>query len=174
MGLSPALAKKIAEAKASASGNRIKEGMYVLELLKVICEQKFKGTMFIAEMLVRESAAISDKVEPNKVGTTCSIAYNLDGGGKAGEAAKSNTKKFVCALFGLDLECDGDEFTEKLSHILDDKQPARGMLISCETVRQEIQTGKMAGTEGVFPRFEHVDQTDKEITERRKALDAEK
>lgn len=174
MGISPALAKKIADAKTSVSGNRIKDGEYELLVRKIICESKYKGTMFIVEFDVVDSAPTHEKIAPNAPGTECSVAFSLDAPGPGGDAAKSNAKQFLLGLLGLE---DGEaDFMEKLVEYCDDDQPGRGMLVNCATYRKTINSGKNAGTEGCYPRFAQATEgnSDKEIAARRKKLDADK
>lgn len=172
MALSKDLAKKIADAKTSGSGNRIKKGVYELEVTKVMCDKKYNGTMFIAEMNVLESEAADEKVTPNQPGTTCSVAFNLDKGGAAGDAAMGNTKQFVCALRGLDPEtATSEEFLAALEDVVSERQPDRGRVVGCETIDKEIRTGKSAGTVGCFPKFLHVKQAPADVKARREALD---
>lgn len=178
MALSQAAAERIGKAKTSESGNRIKEGSYVLIVKKITCSTKFSGTFYIPEFDV-VAAEKTGANEPNKEGTDCSCAWDMNGKGKSGEAAKGNIKQFVAALLGIPVE-DEDQITAECGKYAGEteKDPdcfrARGMLIECETRRQRIQSGPNAGTEGVFPRFKHVEQTEEEIAERRKDLDNRK
>lgn len=186
MAMSPALAKKIAEAKMSSGGINIRDGAYVFIVKRVMCESKFKGTFFIVEFEVHEATKILvvDKdgrtldVEPNKVGTSCSVAFGVEQPGKAGQAAQSNTKQFVCGIYGLDDKTTSEEkFAELASKITQDDQPARGMMVIAETYRKITQSGPNAGKEGTYPRFFPVGEPDnspEQIAERRARLDAEK
>ncbi len=183
MAISPALAKKIAEAKTSgARGDRITDGEYVHIVDALICDQMFSGTNFIPELIVLEPEKIRDDVEPNKKGSTVSCAWPVDGSGPAGEAAKGNIKQFICALFDIP-ESDQEKFIE---HLLKYSGPkgspestrARGMVIHTKTRRSTIKTGKNAGKEGCFPHFTHLSKeqgnSEAEIAERRKEIESKK
>src|SRR5262249_41157913 len=155
-----ALAKRIAEAKTSKGGVRIKDGEYVFLVKRIICESKYTGLMFIAELEVVESLKSDDPnaakdVEPNAPRTECSQAWALDGSGPAGDAAKSNTKQFLLALLGLPESTAPDDFVKNLGEYsgetgTPESVKARGMLVACSTRREPIKSGKSAGTMGCF------------------------
>jgi hypothetical protein len=176
--LSGALAKKIAEARATAGGNRIKDGSYVFVVRKIILDEKFKGNFFIAEFDVLMSASVRDDVEPNKVGTDCSMALNLD----TNKSTPGNMKQFFCALLGKeDGELQGQDYLKEVAKYVDDDQPGRGMLIEATTYRKTTLTGPNAGKEGTYPRFATVsteadeggmDNSAARIKARRAELDA--
>lgn len=182
MALSEALAKKIANAKVSGAGNRITDGDYVLMVKQIICEQKYKGTFYIPEFEVVESAKTHPTVEPNVKGSDCSCAFDIEAAGAKGEAARSNAKQFVCALLGLDEEKVSEaDFIAKAGEYAGGKGTpdalrARGMYVACTTFRNTIKTGPNAGKEGAFPRFSHVGSehgnTAAEVARRREALDS--
>lgn len=178
MAINQAAAKRIADAKTSSAGNRIKEGNYVLVVKRIFCGPKYKGTYFIPEFDVVASEKTGD-VEPNRPGTDCSCAWQLDASGNSGEAARGNIKQFVAALKNISVD-DGDAVMAAAGENAGERESdpdclrARGTLIECETVRKRITTGPNAGTEGCFPRFKYVEQTSDEVAERRKKLDADK
>jgi len=184
MAMSPALAKKIADAKSSIGGINIRDGEYVFIVKRVLCESKFTGTYFIVEFEVKEAMKVDvvDKdgkvldITPNKENSSCSVAFGVEAQGKAGQAALSNTKQFVCGLYGLDdKSTDEEEFMRRANDLTSDDQPARGMLVHCVTYRKVTQSGKNAGKEGTYPRFfplgEGEGNTAGEISDRRTALD---
>lgn len=167
MTVTQALLKKIAEAKATAGGNLIRDGLYVFVIRKLILDQKFKGTCFIAELEVVESAVAVEGVEPNKPGSACSYVLNLD----TNVSAPGNMKQFVLAL--LDLPEDStpaEKLMKEIGKLVGDDQPARGRLIGDETYRKTIQTGKNAGQPFTGHRWTHVDQDDKDVASRRAAM----
>lgn len=176
--LSGALAKKIADARATAGGNQIKDGSYVFLIRKIILDEKFKGNFFIVEFDVVMSAAQRDDVEPNKVGTDCSMALNLD----TNKSAPGNMKQFFCALLGKeDAELQGEAYLDEVAKYTGDEQPGRGMLIEATTYRKVTLTGPNAGKEGTYPKFAHVsaeadengmDNTSARVKTRRGELDA--
>jgi hypothetical protein len=168
-----AIFQKIASAKASGGGNLIRDGRYEFTILKLLLEDKFNGTCFIAEMLVESAGEVEQGVEPNRVGSTCSYVVNFDGEGKL--SAPGNVKLFVLALLnkGED-ELDADQIADITEKLVAPSQPARGMRIADETYRKTIRSGKNAGKPFTAHRWKHVDgQTDESINERRKQLDAE-
>lgn len=170
MGISPALAKKIAEARASAGGNNIKDGQYVMVVKKLLVDQKFKGTFFVAEFDVVDSDKTHATVEPNLPGTDCSIALNLD----SNVSAPGNMKQFFLGLFNKDeATVDSKELVELISKNTGDDQPARGMLVECATYRKVTKTGVNAGKEGVYPKWSPASEGNSpaEIAARRKSLD---
>ena len=173
MGLSREIADRIKNAKMAGQGTPIRDGVYVLEIKKMICDNLFSGNMYITEFVVRECERVRPDIEPNAVGSTCSTAYNLDLTGKAGEATFGNVKNEVLAVLGkTEADLQNLDLFEELKRLNSPEQPTRGMLVGCETRRQKIQSGKNAGTEGVFPRFMYIKQTAAEIAERRKAQES--
>jgi hypothetical protein len=171
MGMSPALLKKIAEARATAGGNNIKDGEYVLLVKKIIVDSKFKGTTFIAEFDVVDCEKTHATVEPNPKGTDCSIALNLD----TNVLAPGNMKQFFLGLLGLDeATTPAAKLGEEMSKYTADDQPGRGMLIECSTYRKVTKTGPNAGKEGVYPRWYPASEgnSSAEVAARRKVLDA--
>ncbi len=179
MPMDPKLAKKIADAKTSKSGNNIKDGDYVLQLEKLICDEKYTGTMFIAEFSVVASDKTHETIEPNKPGSKCSVAFGIGAAGDKGSAALSNAKQLVCSVFGLE-EDDSEGFNQKCAeYVGKEDEPAfntkaAGYLLTCSTYRKKTQKGPNAGKEGCYPRFGHVDaesgNSPSEIAERRSAL----
>lgn len=172
MGISAALAKKIAEARATAGGNNIKDGQYVMLLKKSFVDDKHKGTMFIAEFDVVDCEKTHPTIEPNQKGTDCSIALNLS----TNVSAPGNMKQFFLGLLNLDeATVDQKELMAKIEEYTSEKQPGRGMLIECSTYRKVTKTGPNAGKEGVYPRWYPVSAEDgnspAEIKTRRAELD---
>lgn len=121
-----ALAEQIAKAKANKSGNFIRDGGYLFEVLKLEADKKFKGNTFIAELKVLESRKTNPNVDPNPVGTTCAYITNLDD--KYG-LGMGNMKAFVMALYGVPEE---EVTVDVLCEVTSDKQPATGMKIRDE------------------------------------------
>lgn len=168
--MNTAILSKIANAKATAGGNIIKDGKYLFTLMNIICEQKFGGTMFIVEMLVDEAQAVFPGVEPNKPGTMASYVVNLD----KNVSAAGNAKAFVLALLGYkesDVAMD-DDFIAALAELTSANQPARGMRIADETFRKEIRSGKNAGSPFTAHRWQRVDQTPEAIAKRRTEVES--
>lgn len=174
MGISPALAKKIAEAKTSGGGNNIKDGKYDLIVKKILVDQMFNGTMFIAEFEVQAAKKTHDTVDPNSVGSECSFALNLD----TNKSALGNAKSFLFGLFNLDeASTSNDDFMTLIQEYAGEKGSeaslkARGMIVKAATFRKVTKTGPNAGKEGVYPKWEGIEQTEGEIAERRKILDS--
>lgn len=176
--LPAALAKKIADARATSGGIHIRDGNYVFLVRKVILEEKYKGNFFITEFDVLMAQSVRTDIEPNKVGTDCSMSLNLD----TNKSAPNNMKQFLCALLGKeDHELQGAEYLKEVAKFTGDTQPARGMLIEASTYRKVTQGGPNAGKEGVYPRFVHVssetdsdgmDNSEARIKARRAELDA--
>lgn len=143
MSVNKAILDRIAGARASGGGNYIRDGQYTFTVLKLLLEQKYGGTCFIAELLVDSSNAVFTDVDPNPPGSTCSFVVNLDGAGKL--SAPGNIKQFILALFGMDEAAVGAaEFSTALESMTSDKQPARGMVIGDETFRKFSRGGKNA------------------------------
>jgi hypothetical protein len=137
---------RIAKARASAGGNNIRHGEYVLMLLKSTYEKMHSGWCHINEFLVIESKKIAvmegEKkldVDPNSPGSLCSVVINYDGKGKL--SADGNSKAIVLGLFGLKEEQVKDELvSETLGDLTHDRQPAKGMLIKCSTYPKEVRS----------------------------------
>lgn len=167
MGIPQSVANKIANAKASGGGNPIKDGDYVFDVLRVICEQKFTGLCFIAEFLVVASEATEAGVEPCQVGTTCSFVANLT----KHDSAAGNVKAFVLGLLGLDeASTPPDRVAAEIDRITSSANPARGMRIGCSTFRKAIRAGANAGKLITLPRWQHAAQTPAEIAANRAEL----
>lgn len=94
MAISAALAMKIAGSSVSGGGNYFKDGRYRLAVTNLLCEKKFKGTMFISEFRVLESAVEMEGVVPNPVGSSVSTSVNLD----TNVSGFGNVKDFILAL----------------------------------------------------------------------------
>lgn len=137
---------RIAKARATAGGNNIKHGKYVLMLMKSTYEKMNSGWCHINEFVVVEAQKIAvqegDKkldIEPNSVGSTCSSVINYDGKGKL--SADGNSKALVLGLFGMkEGEVPDAKVSETLGDLTHDRQPAKGMLIGCETYPKEVRS----------------------------------
>lgn len=179
--MNPLLAK-IAAAKCSQGGNRIKDGKYVFSITKVVSEVKRGGSMFIVEMLVDESQTIPDildaggkPITANAPGTTVSWVLNVD----SNDSAPGNIKSFTLALFDEnEADSDAEELQAKakgepsplataLGELIGKDQPAIGMKIACETYRKLIKSGANAGKPFVGNNWRHVPQTVEEIAANR-------
>ena len=90
MGINAQIAARIAGSKPSQSGNILRAGKYLLEILKIIymsqgngVGQSFGGEMFIVEMQILEAVSTgelnrqNDPIVPNAVGSVASYVINL-------------------------------------------------------------------------------------------------
>lgn len=155
MAISPALAKKIADASPTGGGNVITDGDYVFVIKELLIKEGFKGNSFIAKFDVVMAEKKHPTVLPNPVGTDCYMALNLD----TNKMAAGNMKQFFTALWNEELSgtpyvTKVDEWTKPAAE--GGKQPARGMLIEAATYRKLTQTGPNTGKEGCYPNFIHV------------------
>lgn len=177
MGINQALLKKIAEAKTNAGGNIIKEGKYLLEIEKIILEQMNSGMCFIVEFHVLEAMKINPAVEPNAIGSKCSMVVNLDGAGKL--SAPGNIKSFTLALLGFTEDpakvtptcqlATVPEIMETVDELCAESNPGKGMLIAGETFSKLTRTEKKPF---VGVNWSRVNQTADEIAKRRAAQEA--
>lgn len=170
MAIPQALLKKIAEARATQGGNNIKDGNYVLVVKKLMIENKFKGTFFIAEFDVVDAEPTRQDVEPNAVGTDCSIALNLD----SNVSAPGNMKQFFLGLLGLEeATTTTEQLMKEIAKYVGEDNAARGMLVEASTYRKVTKTGANAGKEGVYPRFSPAtgENTAAQVKARRAELD---
>lgn len=173
-----ALLKQIAQAKAAAGGNYLRDGKYVLILDKLIIEDKWDGTRqsphFIAELFVLESqndpTAKDDKGNPvlaNATGTTATFLQQLE---KNPQTAFPQTKAFLLAVTGdKEEEVDEEEFVEALQGAVGKDQPLRGAMIKAETYRK---VSKKSGKTLVLPKWVSVENTPELIAKNRKMLDS--
>jgi hypothetical protein len=168
MGVREEMLKKIASAKATAGGNRIKDGNYLFEIMNILVEKKFSGWMFIAEFLVREATASGLKdatgrlIEPNAVGSTCGYVLNLD----KNISAVGNAKAMILALFGMqESEVSDEDFFASLDAVSKPDQPARGMLIAASTFHK----AKRNGDDFMGLNFTGVDNPEDQVAARRAA-----
>jgi hypothetical protein len=136
---------KIATAKPTLGSSIIKDGRYILEIDKLMIETKTGGTFFIAEMIVREAQPLVEGVQPNAVGSKASYVQNLD----KHQSAPGNVKAFLLSLY--DEKEPGDpleaakfsaEFANAVEFSVGNSQPAKGMLIACETYHKLTRDGK--------------------------------
>ena len=121
--LNAGLLQRIADSKANQNGNNIRPGAYLLRVLGLLAEKKFKGNMFIAEFDVLESKKTDPSVEPNPVGSRCSYVVNLDDTYGLG---LGNMKAFIMGLCGCS---EADVTVDVLSKLLGPEQPAKGELV---------------------------------------------
>ncbi len=151
---------EIANSEVTKRGTIMAAGKYLFTVKKVEIGEKTKGTFFILELLVRQSAAITEGIEPNSVGSTVSVLYKLE----KNSPGLGNTKDFVCTLLGVDPKTvDPEEFKATLKKISGATQPARGMPIACETFTRPIKSGANAGKPFVGPGWKHVPWTQADI-----------
>lgn len=165
MPLDQDLANKIASAHATVGGTPIRDGRYVMAVKSVMLKKTFKGDMFIAEFRVEEAEKTHHEIDPNPVGSSCSLALNLT----SNVSAPGNAKQFVLGLLGLDeAKTQNDTVAKKIMECVEgDGKKVRGMLVYCETYRKQTKTGANAGKEGVYPRWSHVpEQTPQDIAAR--------
>ncbi len=176
-----ALFNEIANAKTSGTGIKIRDGKYIFVLKKVMMDKLYSGTYFIVEFIVKhatkvvvnelnEPYAVID-VEPNAVGTTCSVCVEIGGKNKS---AAGNIKALFMGLVGEtdESKVDAKEFQEMLDKMTSTAQPGRGMYIRCETYRKPIKSGVNIGKAYVGQNWSAVDQTPEQYAAERKALDA--
>lgn len=173
--------KKIAESKAAGAGRPFDPGKYKLTLQKLFIHEGFKGSTFIAELLVRESQSTGEvnragKVEiPLKEGVTGSFAVNLDNPNAKG-SQYSNVKRFTLALLGEDEDAvTNEKFIELLEELAGEagekSQPLRGAHIELETFKKPKQSN--ANEDFTHHRWTHVPMTEAELKASRASLSAE-
>lgn len=137
---------RIAKARATAGGNNIRHGEYVLMIMRSTYEKMNSGQCHINEFAVHSAKKVSvaegDRqvdVEPNPLGSSCSYVINYDGKGKL--SADGNSKALVLGLFGMkEGEMDDALVADTLGDFTDDKQPAKGMLVKCTTYPKEVRS----------------------------------
>jgi len=137
---------RIAKARATAGGNNIRHGEYVLMIMRSTYDKMNSGQCHINEFVVHEAkknvVAEGEKtvdVEPNPVGSSCSYVINYDGKGKL--SADGNSKALVLGLFGMkEGEVDDALVADTLGDFTDDSQPAKGMLVKCSTYAKEVRS----------------------------------
>lgn len=118
MGISAAMAARIAGSKASSTGNFLKPGDYVLEVQKMLEKADArKGAAFICEFLVLEATKTDETVTPNPVGTQASYVVNL-----TQDSGPGNVKAFLMVL--LDAP-EADVTGQSIEEALSDAQPFR-------------------------------------------------
>jgi len=114
---------QIAKAKASAGGTHIRDGAYEMTVKRLLIEKGFKGWAFKGEFLVDKATKVGtvDKdgnptnVEPNAVGSSCSMVCNFD----KNESSWGNVKQFILALLGFEESQVADaEFAEAVEALV--------------------------------------------------------
>jgi len=138
---------KIATARPTLGSSIIKDGRYILEIDKMMVAAKTGGTFFIVEMIVREAQPLVEGVQPNAVGSKASYVQNLD----KHQSAPGNAKAFLLSLYDEKEPPESDpvalakfvaEFGEAMNFTMGPSQPAKGMLIACETYHKTTRDGK--------------------------------
>lgn len=165
-GARAALLRKIADSAVSGGGNNIRDGRYRFAIKKLALEDKFSGTVFIAEFVVVAASKIpvtslktGEKlnIEPNEAGSDVSWVQLVD----KHPSALGNIKGFALELFGeTEASVSDDEFVETLQE-LTEKNAAQGMLIDAETYRKVT---KENGIEITIPKWHNVSTQDPEKT----------
>ena len=174
MGLAD-IAKKVADAKASGSGNHIRPGRGILMVKEMKYDAKgHKGEKFIAELRVVESVSIAGRTDKegkpvlaNEPGSTVSFVQLFD---QHKETAFPNTKAFFLALYGeKEEEISGEDLAGAiLAACNGSKQPTRGMLIKYETVDKVTKKDVAI----IVPKWEYVpNQSEETIAKNRAWLD---
>jgi hypothetical protein len=172
--------KKIAESKATGTGQRFNPAGYELVVGKLWINEGFKGATFICEMVVRKSTStgavdrLTGKPEiPLGEGSIGSFAVNLDNP-KAKGSQYSNVKRFILGLIGADeAEVTNDQFIETLEELCGDKavkdQPMRGKRVDLAT----FKTPKVGNPAEDFTnhQWSYVEQTEADIAAERAKLD---
>lgn len=155
--------KNVGAGKVFDKGNFIKPGgAYVVEVEKLILEEKRAGTMWIAEVRVKEITQ-PDGAQ-HKVGELVTDIVNFDGKGK--DSAGGNVKNFVCTLLGADPKATSEEDSIKLtSQVIHAKQPMKGARIGLEP----FLTKTRAGNDFTAKRWTHIPMTGEEIAQNRAA-----
>lgn len=160
---------KIAFATATTRADRFRDGMYLLTVKKIECDQKRNGVFFIVEFIVDESKAVSadaDK-QPNAVGTTVGIAHNLS----LNDSSAGNVKSFITALLD-EADSTGEELIPVLNTLCGPGQPARGMRIRMETYR--VPQKKDPKKDYLGQNWKPVIQSPEETAKRRAEVEAAK
>jgi hypothetical protein len=183
-------AEQMKKSRAAGGGDFLRDGSYLLTVLNLKHDNGFKGTKFVAEFLVDEAEGYdsvqnekgeSIKVSPNAIGSRPSFVQLYD---KFEQTAYGNVKAFLMALDGAtEEEFDVMLESRKMKTIVNGKeeevgiydyivgpdQPYRGAQIKASTFRKWTKNQK---TLLVLPKWAHVEQTDEQITARRKELDS--
>ena len=149
--LTSKMAALIGKARVAGGGVNIRHGVYPSLLVKkMFFGDMNSGPCFILELRVHEAPRRIDvvegtvtrkDVEPNAIGTECSLAVNFDGAGKL--SAKSNVRAVILGLFGMeDDKVSDDQVEATVNEICSDAQPARGMLIGLSTFPKMVRSKK--------------------------------
>lgn len=169
MGISAAMAARIAGSKASSTGNFLKPGDYLLEVQKMLEKADArKGAAFICEFIVIEAMKTDETVTPNVVGSQASYVVNL-----TQDSGPGNVKAFLMVL----LDVPEDQVTgESIVEALSDQQPFRFFRVRDSAFQkpQRSDPSKMF-TYHKWSKFE-PDYTDEglvAISARRRAADEE-
>ena len=185
------LAAKVANANVTNRGNMIKDGRYVLGVESVKIIKGFKGDVFVAEFRVEQAVATEKDekgamVEPNAVGSQCSVVQPLKK-----EFSEVQLKAFLLGLYGFsEKEISKDEIGECFIMLVNEDpkavdsdgtlipvNPARGMLVGCETHRTVNQGRVTEANKGkimVTPRWSPIPESQEAVQARRAQYDAAK
>jgi hypothetical protein len=175
----------VANAEVFGSGTKIRDGKGRLILNNMYFKDGFKGTFFIADLVVEESQKIpvvSEKtgekldVEPNAPGTSTSFVVQVNNPKNKG--AEGYVLDFVMTLQGLDhTQMKNEEKCANIKANVGMKtkdaspkvSPLRGATIDYETYRK---VADKSGKELVVPKWSHVKQTPEDILARRQIIES--
>lgn len=175
-------ANQIAEAQVVESGNWIRDGKGRLIVKKIVFEKMNGGPTFVAEFEVESNQKVSvvslltrEKldIEPNAVGSSCSMVTRLTGDALAIKSKQGSIKNFICKLLGVDPKnVTSQEYVEAFRQACSPGQPAKGMVVDFETVRK---LNKKEDEEFIRPQWTHVppsgDNAPAKVAERRARLE---
>ena len=156
MALNKDIAERIAAAKGSKTGNWIRDGRYLFEIVSLSAAKTFKGVMFIAEMKTVEAVKTSATVEPNAVDSSVSYCVNLDDKLSLGV---NNVKTFLSELTGEPPESISAEDICEMAPTDAHGNPAQPQPLAGKRIRDEAFSRPQQGNSAKFfthHMWEHV------------------
>jgi len=196
MGWREDLAAQVSTAKTFGSGNYFTSGKYKLRSSLLKMHDGENGKSFIAEFLVTDAQATEAGVEPNMVGSTASVAYNLT----KIKSAAGDVKALALAFMGMTEEqliaaqqaedqkaaaegrASSNLFVQWLLKVTNESasagtvQPLRGRLVGGETYRKATKKHKETNAPRsewmTLMKFSHIPETPAELEAGRKLVEA--
>lgn len=124
------LFSNISQAQFSEGGNYLKEGVFRLEVMKVILKKTRKGPMgFIAELRIVQS---SNKL--HEIGSDVTW-MTLD----SQEPFLGNVKQFIASVSDVEMNTVDEAAAE---FVVDEAQPLKGLFVRASAVNITTQKGK--------------------------------
>lgn len=151
-----AMLDAVLNAKVSGSGTPVREGAFIFQVMDhlAVSPRNSVGVLIFCEFKVLAATKVNPAVEPNPIGSTCSVCFDL-----TTDSGPANMQKYFCGLTGVDARSvrekdphffdKGGKFDNLMRKSIKTRAgecPLKGWVIAGETfVGKEITKGKNKG-----------------------------